>query len=306
MDTGRHSQDAAGKGAQAPASEFAARLAAAQTAVPFQRLAATVGAAVEAMQTLIRDLHLTPAELRTTIEFLTSVGHHSDPRRQEWVLLADTLGLSSAVEDLASPRPAGATPNTIAGPFYRADAPEMTAGASISRDGRGTPLAITGRVRGLDGAPVSGATVEVWQANGEGRYENQEPDHQPDHNLRGRFATDAQGRFAFLSVMPKGYALPGDGPVGRLMTALGLTLDRPAHIHFRISAPGHERLTTHVYDRDDPAIGRDAIFGVKPGLLAEFRPIPMEEGAAGRTLDLELVLCPLRQGDPKPEENICR
>ena len=97
-----------------------------------------------------------------------------------------------------------------------------------------------------------------------------------------------------MCIRDRGYALPSDGPVGRLIARLGLCLERPAHIHFRVSAEGHERLTTHIFDRADPAIGRDAIFGVKPELLADFRPAV---GAAdGRLLDLKLVLCPLRQG----------
>jgi protocatechuate 3,4-dioxygenase beta subunit len=277
-------------GEHAITADFAARLA----GLAPTRLGETVGALVTALQRLAAERGLSPAELRAAVSFLTEVGHHADARRQEWVLLADVLGLSSLVEDLAHPRPAGATPNTVAGPFYRADAPDLPPGASISRDGKGVPLAVRGRVTGLSGGALSGALVEVWQANGEGKYENQEPDRQPENNLRGRFRTDGLGRFWFRSVMPKGYALPADGPVGRLMAALGLSADRPAHVHFRVSAEGHERLTTHIFDRADPAIGRDAIFGVKPELLAEFPPA--EGGAEGRTLDLTFVLCPRRQG----------
>lgn len=277
---------------RAPAStksaDFAVRLGIAEPS----RLRDTVGRAADALHGLVADLGLTPAELRAVVGFLTEVGHHADSRRQEWVLLADVLGLSSLVEDLANPRPAGATPNTVAGPFYRAGAPEHPAGATISLDGKGEPLAVSGRVVRLGGTPLAGAMVEVWQANGEGRYENQEPDRQPENNLRGRFRTDGRGRFSFRSVMPAGYALPGDGPVGQLMGALGIALERPAHLHFRVTAEGHERLTTHVYDRADPAIDRDAIFGVKPELTAEFRHTP-----AGRAVDVDFALCPLRRGD---------
>lgn len=272
------------------AAQFAARLA----AQPPSRLSQAVGALVGDLHRLAGDLRLTPAELRAALGFLTEVGHHADPRRQEWVLLADVLGLSSLVADLAAERPAGATPNTVAGPFYRADAPDLPLGANLSRDGKGTALAVTGRVTGLSGAPLPGALVEVWQANAEGKYENQEPDLQPEHNLRGRFRSDGQGRFHFLTVMPKGYALPADGPAGRLMAALGLPPDRPAHLHFRVTAAGHERLTTHIHDRDDPAIARDAIFAVKPALLADFRP---DGAAGGRVLTLTLVLCPRRPSD---------
>lgn len=287
-------------GAQAPdlpviARDLPDRLA----GVRRTRLTETVGTLVATLQTLMEDMRLTPAEFRAVLAFLTEVGHHADPRRQEWVLLADALGLSTRIEAVNRPRPPGATPNTVTGPFYRPDAPDLRNGATISRDGKGTPLEVAGRILDLDGTPVPDALVEVWQANARGKYENQAPDHQPEHNLRGRFRSDAQGRFAFRSVMPGGYALPSDGPVGRLIGDLGLCLDRPAHIHFRVSAEGFETLTTHIFDRADPAIGRDAIFGVRPELLADFRHIPPDRTTdtpiRTRGLDLDLVLCPLRQ-----------
>ena len=261
------------------------------------RLGETMAALVQSLTRLLEDLRPTPCEYHAVIAFLTEVGHHSDVQRQEWVLLADALGLSARMEDATHQRPFGATPDCGPGPFYRPDAPAMSNGASISRDGRGVPLQVTGRVRSLGGTPVPAASVETWQANGDGLYENQQPDRQPEHNLRGRFACDAQGRFTYRSVMPRGYALPTDGPVGRLLCALNLPAMRPAHVHFRVSAPGFETLTTQIFDRADPAIGRDPVFGVRPGLLAEFRTIPPEErhGAGGRSLDLDLVLCPERQ-----------
>lgn len=285
------------QGAQTVAADVAARLAANAPT----RLSAALAALLADLHRLTADLRLTPAELRAVLTFLTEVGHHADARRQEWVLLADVLGLTALVEDVNTPRPPGATPNTTAGPFYRADAPDLPLGANLSRDGKGEALAVRGRILSLDGSALPGATVEIWHANAEGKYENQEPDWQPEHNLRGRFRTDAQGRFHFLTIMPRGYALPGDGPVGRLMAALGLSLDRPAHLHARVSAKGHERLTTHVFDQADPAIGRDAIFGVKPELLAEFRPA--EGAAGGRMLDLTLVLCPCGPARQPEEKN---
>jgi hydroxyquinol 1,2-dioxygenase len=272
----------------AQAGEFSWRLSAHGPS----RLAAAAQAAVNGLHALVVELRPSGEEFRQAIDFLTEVGHYADARRQEWVLLADVLGVSSLIEDQNSPRPAGATPNTLAGPFYRADAPEIPAGGNISRDHKGDPLEVTGRVVALDGGGVGGAAVEVWHANAEGLYENQEPDRQPEFNLRGRLRTDAEGRFRFQTVKPKGYALPSDGPVGQLMSALGLGLERPAHIHFKVSAPGFEKLTTHVFDRSDPAIGQDAIFGVKPELLGEFRALPLNGGKRRHSLDLQLVLCP--------------
>lgn len=281
------------KATSAQAEEFSRRLA----AIGPSRLAAAAQAAVDGLHSLIVELRPSGEEFRLAIDFLTDVGHYADARRQEWVLFADVLGVSSLIEDQNSPRLAGATPNTVAGPFYRADAPEMPLGANISRDDKGEPLEVSGRIVGLDGEAIGGAMVEVWQANAEGLYENQEPDRQPEFNLRGRFRADPQGRFRFLTVKPKGYTLPSDGPVGQLMTALGLGLDRPAHIHFRVVAERFETLTTHIFDRSDPAIGRDAIFGVKPELMVEFRALPPNGRKRKYALDVTLVLCPQRQGE---------
>lgn len=243
---------------------------------------------------LVADLRPSPEELKAVIEFLTDVGHSADARRQEWVLLADVIGVSTRVEDLNCPRPPGATPNTLPGPFYRADVPELASGANLSCDGIGESLRVDLRLTDLEGAPVCAAQVEVWQANAYGRYENQEPDLQPEFNLRGRLTSDADGRLYFLTIKPRGYALPGDGPVGKLMASLGLRLERPAHLHFRVSAPGFQTLTTHVFDSADPAIGQDALFGVKPELQADFRPT----GQAQHALDLTLVL--VRQDQTPP------
>ena len=275
------------------AEEFSIRLA----ALGPSRLASAAQAIVEGLHALVSELRPSADEFRGAVDFLTEVGHYADSRRQEWVLLADVLGVSSLIEDQNSQRPAGATPNTPTGPFYRPDAPEMPLGANISRDHKGEPLAVEGRITSLNGSGVAGAMVEVWHANAEGLYENQEPDRQPEFNLRGRFRADHQGRFRFLTIKPRGYTLPSDGPVGRLMTALGLGLERPAHLHFRVSADGFETLTTHIFDRSNSAIDRDAVFGVKPELMADFHVLPVDGGKRKHRLDLNLVLCPRRQGE---------
>jgi protocatechuate 3,4-dioxygenase beta subunit len=268
------------------AEALAARLAAAGPRPGIDAFAAVAAR----LHAIVAELRPTPADLRRLVAFLTEVGEATDARRQEWVLLADVLGLTAHVEDLANPRPAGATPQT-AGPFYRADAPEVPAGGDLCRDGRGAPLAVTGVVRRLDGAAVPGALVEVWHANPDGRYENQDPDLQPEFNLRGRLRADAAGRFAFRSVKPGPVRLPDDGPVGRLARALGLPLERPAHLQFRVTAAGLAPLVTHVFDRDDPAIGRDALFAVKPALLGEFRRDGDGDGGGWR-LAVDFVLVP--------------
>jgi protocatechuate 3,4-dioxygenase beta subunit len=250
-----------------------------------------LGELVSRLHLLVSELKPSEGEMRAAIAFLTEVGHACDERRQEWVLLADVLGVSALVRDVNSLHAAGATPATLTGPFYRPDAPLLELGADICLDGRGERLDVTGRVRGTDGKPVPRAMVEVWHANGEGLYENQEPDRQPEFNLRGKFVADVAGRFHFRSVKPNGYELPQDGPVGQLLNAMGCALARPAHVAFRVSAPGFHTLTTEFFDRDDPAIGNDALFNVKPQLLAQFAPC-----ADGRwSADFTIVLAPLKE-----------
>ena len=188
----------------------------------------------------------------------------------QWILLADALGLSTAIETVVSRRPKGATPNTILGPFFRENAPNKKSGDTISVDGIGDPLSIALRIIDLDGLPVAGAQVDVWQANGLGRFENQEPDNQPDMNLRGRFASDATGHVLIRTMRPGSYVLPDSGPVADLLTSLGLGLRRPAHIQFRVRAPGFMTLTTHVFDSGDPVVDADPLFCVQPDLMADF------------------------------------
>jgi hydroxyquinol 1,2-dioxygenase len=264
------------------------------------RLVDGLGILARSLRELLEDLRPTPAELRAVIDFLTETGHHADARRQEWVLLADALGISSAVHEINLPHRVSASQETVCGPFYRAGAPEIAPGQNICRDGRGEPLRVSGTVRAASGARIVGALVEVWHANAEGLYENQEPDRQPEHNLRGCLRTGSDGEFYFLSIKPSGYRLPVDGPVGRLLTSAGLPVERPAHINLRVSAKGYETLTTHVFDKADPAIGRDAIFGVRPELLAEFRAVTNEEGAVSHALDINLVLNPCGGAQPMP------
>ncbi len=237
---------------------------------PDARLAKVLSVIVDHLGRVVTETGATREDLRRLIGFLTEVGEYTSEQRQEWVLLADTLGLTSMVEAQSVRRPEGATPNTLIGPFYREGAPARADGESISIDGKGEALVFAATVTDLDGQPVAGAAVEVWQANAEGRYENQEPDRQPEFNLRGIYRSGADGAVTLRAVRPGRYGVPADGPVGRLLLALGLGLMRPAHLHFRISAPGFQRLTTHVFDRADPALDRDPLFAVHPALATDF------------------------------------
>ena len=245
---------------------------------------------------IITALRASPQELDALVQFLTDVGYATDARRQEWVLLADVFGLSEgAFGGTLADRP-DVTPSTLSGPFYRPDAPRLPLGANLCRNDVGAPLSVSGRITASDGKGLAGAEVEVWHADASGRYENQDPDNQPEHNLRGRLVADGEGRFHFTTIRPGGYSLPDDGPVGQLARRLGLSLDRPAHIHFAVTAPGHRRLVTAIFDGSDPAIDRDALFAVKPGLIGDFR------SSGGRTtLDVVLVLD--TDGTPQPNSD---
>lgn len=255
------------------------------------RLSDALIAVVGQVHTIIKEIRPTPEEWQQTIAFLTEVGHACDDKRQEWVLLADLLGLSALVEDMNSRRPPNATQNTVRGPFYRPDAPHLPLGVNISLDGVGEPLFVSGIVQGLDGVPLAGAIVETWQANSQGFYENQQPDLQPEFNLRGVFTTDAEGRFHYKTVKPAGYSVPDDGPVGQMLGRIGYPLRRPAHLHFIIKAAGYQPLTTHVFDQGDPKVAEDALFGVKHGLLGNFRKTASEATAPNWALDFTFVLC---------------
>ncbi|MBS1302748.1 dioxygenase [Loktanella sp. SALINAS62] len=234
------------------------------------RLAAIIADLVGAVEAVVVKHRVTRDELSVAMCFATDVGLSTDDRRNEWALLSDATGLTDLIEKIGVDRPMGATAQTMLGPFYRDGAPRKASGDTISIDGIGVPLSFVAHVTDLDGDPVPGATVDVWQANGDGTFENQNPDSQPDYNLRGRFVTDAQGVVTFRTVRPAGYSLPADGPVAALLRALDLSLVRPAHIQFRVAATGFQTLVTHVFDKSDPQIGADPLWCAAPDLLADF------------------------------------
>ncbi|WP_062221061.1 intradiol ring-cleavage dioxygenase [Aureimonas sp. D3] len=234
----------------------------------------------EVMEVVTRKLHEAVKEIEPTqdewfaaIQFLTRTGHMCNDWRQEFILLSDVLGVSMLVDAINNRKPSGASESTVLGPFHVADAPEMPMGANICLDGKGEDMLVHGRILDTEGLPIADALIDVWQANDEGFYDVQQKGIQPDFNLRGVFRTGPDGAYRFRAVKPKFYPIPDDGPVGKLLGALGRHPFRPAHLHYIVKAPGFEALTTHIFDPDDPYIGSDAVFGVKESLLAEFRRI---------------------------------
>jgi len=237
---------------------------------PDPRLKQIMESLVRHAYAFVRDVRLTEAEWSAAIAFLTAVGHITDDRRQEFILLSDVLGISMLVDAINNRRPAGATENTVFGPFHVEDAPIRAMGENISLDGKGEPCLFEGKVIDLHGNPIEGACVDVWSDNADGFYDVQQPGIQPKWNNRGRFFTGADGAYAFRGIKPTSYPIPDDGPVGKMLAHLGRHPYRPAHMHFLVTAPGFQRLVTHTFVGDDSYLTSDAVFGVKQTLIAPF------------------------------------
>jgi catechol 1,2-dioxygenase len=230
----------------------------------------------QVMESVVRHLHAVVKEVEPTeeewlmaIKFLTETGHMCTEWRQEFILFSDTFGVSMLVDAINNRKPSGATETTVLGPFHVASSPLKKMGDTINLEDKGEPLIVSGTVVDESGKPIEGAMLDVWQANSEGFYDVQQKGTQPDMNLRGRFVTGADGRYWFRSSKPLFYPIPHDGPVGALLRNLGRHPYRPAHIHFIVSAPGYQPIVTHLFDKDDPYLASDVVFGVKDSLVCE-------------------------------------
>jgi hydroxyquinol 1,2-dioxygenase len=263
------------------------------------RLKEVLGSLVQHLHDFARDVKLTEAEWMAGIEFLTATGHMCDAKRQEFILLSDTLGLSMLTVAMNNAKPAGVTESTVFGPFHVADAPHMAQGADISAGAPGEPLFVTARVTAPDGTPVGGADVDVWQADEDGLYDVQRPDL-AHHQARAVLRTDADGKLRFRTVLPVAYPVPTDGPVGKMLVATGRHPWRPAHVHFMVVANGYECLITHVFREGDPYMDSDVVFGVRSSLIGQFdkhapgrAPDGSVQSAAFHTLQFDFVLQPV-------------
>ncbi len=236
---------------------------------PDPRLREILSSLVEHLHAFARDVRLSFAEWSRAIDFLTRTGQTCSGTRQEFILLSDTLGLSMLVDAIDHPAGFGATESTVLGPFYVASAPELPLGSDVSGGLPGEPLYVEGTVRSSDGQPIADAVIDTWHSDADGFYDVQLPDLR-EAALRARFRSDGQGRFHFRSIVPSFYPIPDDGPVGEMLSAAARHPFRPAHVHFMISAPGHETLVTHVFAADSPYLDSDAVFGVKNSLIREF------------------------------------
>jgi hydroxyquinol 1,2-dioxygenase len=234
------------------------------------RTAQLVTALVRHLHDFAREVRLTEDEWMTAIRWLTATGQISDDKREEFILASDVLGLSMLVVQMNHRFDPSATPATVLGPFHIEGSPELDFGGDMSDDVAGTPLYITGNVRSLNGDPVA-AVLDVWQADADGAYEAQLPDVD-EARLRAKYRTRADGRYCVRTIAPKGYSIPMDGPVGELIGQTEISHFRPAHVHFLVTADGHEPLITHLFEEGAEYLDSDVVFGTKQELVVAFEP----------------------------------
>jgi len=231
------------------------------------------------LHAFIREVQPTQGEWEAGIQFLTDVGHMSDHRRQEFILLSDVMGVSMLVDAINNRKPMGATESTVLGPFHVIRSPVRDLGGDIATVHDGPRVLVRGQVLNLAGVPIANAQVDVWQADDDGFYDIQKPDT-PDQDLRGLFTADDDGRYWFTTILPSHYPIPSDGPVGKLLDSTGRHPYRPAHIHLITGATGYTPVTTHLFLEGSPYLEDDTVFGVKRSLIRGVTHVDNEEEAS--------------------------
>ncbi|MDQ1424103.1 MAG: hydroxyquinol 1,2-dioxygenase [Acidimicrobiaceae bacterium] len=240
---------------------------------PNPRLKEIVEAAIRHLHAFVAEVNLQRDEWIAGIQFLTATGQKCDDVRQEFILLSDTLGVSTLVEMLTHAGTVGTTDNTVLGPFFVANSPERANGESmLVDDDPGERVVVRGRVTDVGGLPIAGVKLDCWQTASSGFYACQQPGIQSSENLRGVYRTDADGCYEVRTVRPSPYPVPDDGPAGALLKANGRNWWRPAHLHFWVSAPGCKELITHIFDAGTDYLDDDAVFGVRESLIRRFEP----------------------------------
>lgn len=265
------------------------------------RLKAVLAGVVRHLHGFIREIEPTEHEWNRAIEFLAETGRLSDGRRQEFILLSDVLGASMLVDAVNNRKTPDATESTVLGPFHVDDSPTRDLGADIALTGDTPRCVVRGTVRSVDGRPLPGATLDVWQADDAGFYDTQQPDRVPEGNLRGLFSTNSAGEHWFRTIVPNCYPIPDDGPVGRLLRATNRHPNRPAHIHFIGGAGGFTPVTTHLFIEGGPYLDDDAVFGVKKSLIRDVQRVDDPAAARGYgvtnpfgLIEFDVVLDPIR------------
>lgn len=255
---------------------------------PDARLKEIMTSLVQHLHAFAREIKLTEDEWMKGIEFLTATGQMCDEKRQEFILLSDTLGLSMLMVSMNNDKPQGCTEPTVFGPFFLEEAPRFSLGEDVANGARGEPCLVQGTVKALDGTPVPNALINVWQADADGNYDVQYA-HLAHPQARGILNADALGQFHFKTILAEAYPIPSDGPVGSMLRATKNHAWRPAHLHFMIEAEGYERLITHVFRDHDQYLDSDVVFGVRSSLIADW--LKLADGSY--SLKFDFVLNPL-------------
>jgi hydroxyquinol 1,2-dioxygenase len=252
---------------------------------------------IDHLHAYVSENRVTWAEWEAFMAFLARGAAVTKDGRNEFIALSDSIGVSMQVLAASQPKPPGATIPTLIGPFFLENAPIFAIGADIANGASGQPLYVHGRVIDTSGQPVADAIVNVWQSDDRGLYDVQD-DFSPEHMWgRGRIRGDAQGRYAFWSVMPTAYPAPMDAALGDLIRNTTQKHWRPAHLHFAIETKTADPLCTHIFVRGSEHLDSDVAFGVRPRLIADFvehRPGVAPDGsireAPFRTLQYDFVL----------------
>ena len=225
---------------------------------------------VKHLHSFIREVRLTEEEWGTAIEFLTKAGHITDDVRQEFILLSDTLGASMQTINVNNQAYANATEATVFGPFFVEDSPDIEVGGDMAFGAPGEPCWVEGTVTDTDGNALAGARIEVWEADEDGLYDVQ---HDAGKRAaRAHLFSEPDGGYRFWGLTPTPYPIPNDGPVGKMLEAVGRSPLRASHLHFMVSHESGRTLVTHIFPEGDPIGWEDAVFGVKKSLIKKFEP----------------------------------
>ncbi|MEU1517504.1 dioxygenase [Streptomyces sp. NPDC005811] len=251
------------------------------------RLATIMTSVIKHLHAFAREVRLTEKEWITAMNWLTEAGQISDDKREEFILASDVLGLSMLVVQMNNRFFPGATPATVLGPFHIDGSPAVPYGWDMSGGIEGTPFFVAGTVRSTTGDPLPGAVLDVWQADADGNYEAQLDVNEA--RLRAKYQTREDGTYCLRSIVPLGYAIPMDGPVGELISRTDISYFRPSHIHFCLEEDGYERLVTHLFAEGTNYIENDVVFGTKQELITKF--VEHDSGVApdGTAFDTSFV-----------------
>jgi hydroxyquinol 1,2-dioxygenase len=306
--TPRHGQahGEASREQRAVEEQLVAAVVASFDACPDPRLKEVMVSLVAHLHAFIRDVRPTEQEWEKAIAFLTEAGHITDEVRQEFILLSDTLGASMQVINVNNEAYAHATEATVIGPFFVEDSPQIEVGGDLAFDAPGEPCWVEGTVTDVAGAPVAGARIEVWEADEDGLYDVQHDAGR--RSARAHLFSEPDGGYRFWALTPTPYPIPNDGPVGRMLEAVGRSPLRASHLHFMVSHPGMRTLVTHIFPEGDPVGSADSVFGIKQSLIKPFDRQPPGTGTPdGRVIEgswsrtrFDIVLAPAEAAPTRP------